>query len=774
MDLVERVKKFCRSKIIPLTLATTMLATTAAAQYNKINAVVAGSHDNGSAAIVLTHPSLEFYQLAKINNCTDENINYTAFKDGWTSFPLADQTAGWDTDNDWAGKDLFTYPTQVTFDATDNDITAKMVLDNITTLSSTENDLLLIYMIGHGEGSSTPGDGDINVATQAGATSWQGIPLDNASNIGDVNYAHFNKALELADYRLAILILDCCNSEAIIKDLDYTTNLQSNPLQKNVIAISSASVDESYTGTFFGHYFVHLTRDGKTIKTAVDSSGALKSLNPKIYYFGPNADSLESFANNHCIYDYLTDAMLGIDTIPPVISNTQPSGYTANNLQPITASIIDNIDEIDQSTINLNINGTNYNLSDPQLSFNGSTLTFTPSTPLSDGTKNNSLSVSDQDGNNASKDWSFIVDATAPVVNITSPTNDTSTLEQDITVRYNVTEQNPNYTQVKLNDNNWTTITADTVDFTSLARGQQHVVKVRHYDQAGTPGLDSVVINVLEEQNTVSPVISNTQPQSVGYLADNNLNISADITDDSGIDISSIVLNVNGTDYNLSSSQLSFDGKTLTYIPSSPFNDGKQNIILNVKDTDANSTSKPWSFNIDATAPVVNITSPQDNEQLAGDFPLIYSLTEQNLNYVEAKIDGNPWNNVEPDSFVISALEPGENHKIFLRAVDLAGNTGMDSLTIQVPSDIKNNPDLIRNLMMYSRNPKQLTYNLPKPSDVQLDVYTLKGQLLERLVNKTQEKGTYSIPINNLPSGYNVYKLKADGKTIAAKVLYIK
>ena len=304
MDLVERVKKLAA----PITLVVTTALAPIKAQYSAINAVVAGGHNNGSAFMPITYPALEMAQLSNLNNA---NTKLTCFKGTWTSFPMSDQTgAGWTPDNDWAGRDMFTYPTTLTFQATDNAITTNMVLDNIIA-SSTPNDLLLVYMMGHGEGSYTPGYGDINVSTQAGATSWQGIPLANP----DINYAHLNKALETANYRLAVVILDGCNSEAIIKDLDYTANLQSNPLQKNVIAIAAAAADESYSGLAFGHYFVHLTREGKTIKAAADSSGALKSLNSKIYCFGPNKTGLETFTQTRSLFDYIPDELAGVNSV---------------------------------------------------------------------------------------------------------------------------------------------------------------------------------------------------------------------------------------------------------------------------------------------------------------------------------------------------------------------------------------------------------------------------------------------------------------------------
>ncbi len=74
-----------------------------------------------------------------------------------------------------------------------------------------------------------------------------------------------------------------------------------------------------------------------------------------------------------------------------------------------------------------------------------------------------------------------------------------------------------------------------------------------------------------------------------------------------------------------------------------------------------------------------------------------------------------------------------------------------------------------------------LNYVLDKPSNVELKVYNINGELLKTLVQSNQSAGEYSITWNGTnekneiqPSGMYVYELKSDDRCIAKKMMLLK
>ena len=102
-----------------------------------------------------------------------------------------------------------------------------------------------------------------------------------------------------------------------------------------------------------------------------------------------------------------------------------------------------------------------------------------------------------------------------------------------------------------------------------------------------------------------APSISQTNPSTGSYTNDQRKVITAQITDStSGVDSNSIKINVKGTDYYVSSSQVTFTSNTLTYTPDSNYGEGAVNATIDAKDNAGNSaTPSSFSFTVDTTAP---------------------------------------------------------------------------------------------------------------------------------------------------------------------------
>jgi hypothetical protein len=169
--------------------------------------------------------------------------------------------------------------------------------------------------------------------------------------------------------------------------------------------------------------------------------------------------------------------------------------------------------------------------------------------------------------------------------------------------------------------------------------------------------------------------------------------ISANITDIiSGVNISSIVLIVNGTDVTDAAGTAIVEidnGYCITYIPTISFNDGQTvNVTINATDNAGNSLSYSWSFTVDISLPELEILTPSDGANVAPNvwFNGTCSDNISGIQYVEINItytDNSSvvllWTNANLASnhtwWDYSFTLPLEaNYTIRVRAVDNASN----------------------------------------------------------------------------------------------------
>jgi parallel beta-helix repeat protein len=105
------------------------------------------------------------------------------------------------------------------------------------------------------------------------------------------------------------------------------------------------------------------------------------------------------------------------------------------------------------------------------------------------------------------------------------------------------------------------------------------------------------------------PIITNLQPPDGSLINNNAPLISANYSDPSGIDTSSVVLIVNGIDVTLSAT---ITATGVGYIPGTALSDGIYTVYLEVKDTFGNLATETWSFTVDATPPDITNLQPPD------------------------------------------------------------------------------------------------------------------------------------------------------------------
>lgn len=179
-----------------------------------------------------------------------------------------------------------------------------------------------------------------------------------------------------------------------------------------------------------------------------------------------------------------------------------------------------------------------------------------------------------------------------------------------------VTINGSTYNLTKGSGNTWTaTLTAPGSTSFNLANGV-YPVTVTATNTAGTTVSDSSY--GLRVKETVPPVITISSPTSGARVTNNRQPVVFTVVDEaggSGVDISSLVVNVDGTAVTSGVVTTAItNGYSVTYTPASALADGSHTVTVNCSDNDGNAaTEKSTQFVIDTIAPTLNVTSPQNN-----------------------------------------------------------------------------------------------------------------------------------------------------------------
>lgn len=132
-------------------------------------------------------------------------------------------------------------------------------------------------------------------------------------------------------------------------------------------------------------------------------------------------------------------------------------------------------------------------------------------------------------------------------------------------------------------------------------------------------------------------------------------------------------------------------------------------------------------------------------------------------------------------SFVDRTAMPGDWF-YRLKQIDLDGTLHYSdpiavSVVSSVPEDAAPRQFILSQNYPNPFNPEtHITYSLPAPGVVQLEVFDLLGQRVASLVNEFQAAGTYTCRFDGsfLPSGAYVYRLRAHARSLARTMLLIR
>jgi hypothetical protein len=127
----------------------------------------------------------------------------------------------------------------------------------------------------------------------------------------------------------------------------------------------------------------------------------------------------------------------------------------------------------------------------------------------------------------------------------------------------------------------------------------------------------------------------------------------------------------------------------------------------------------------------------------------------------------------------ISFIDENNGWAVTDNGLILHTTNGGEDITTNVEAEIKNTPYKFSLYQNYPNpfNPETtIKYSVPHASKVNIAVYNTIGQMVCKLVNKTQPEGVYTITFDGhgLPSGIYYYVMTAEGIQQAKKFLLVK
>ncbi len=185
--------------------------------------------------------------------------------------------------------------------------------------------------------------------------------------------------------------------------------------------------------------------------------------------------------------------------------------------------------------------------------------------------------------------------------------------------------------------------------------GHTYCFRARAKDIAGNTGDysgglgDTYVIMDLQALDTNPPIISSLLPSNSSVTNDNTPTIYAEYYDPSGINVGSVLLQVDGID--VTSSAL-VTSSSVVYIPTTPLSEGSHQAYVSLRDSSVNSNeaSVLWRFSVetslpDTTPPVITDLRPLDNSANEDSTPTISArygdFSGIDISSVILRLDGN-------------------------------------------------------------------------------------------------------------------------------------
>ncbi|WP_346008392.1 Ig-like domain-containing protein [Janibacter terrae] len=367
------------------------------------------------------------------------------------------------------------------------------------------------------------------------------------------------------------------------------------------------------------------------------------------------------------------------DTTPPVIEITEPTdGSTTTDTTPSitgTSDVIDGeitltIDDGDPITVPTDGDGN---------------FTYTPTTPLDEGAHTVEASATDEAGNTATDQADFTiapVDTTPPVIEITEPTDGSTTTDTTPTIT-GTSDVIDGEITLTIDDGDPITVPTDgdgnfTYTPTTPLDEGAHTVEASATDEAGNTATDQADFTIAPV-DTTPPVIEITEPTDGSTTTDT----TPTITGTSDVIDGEITLTIDDGD----PITVPTDGDgNFTYTPTTPLDEGAHTVEASATDEAGNTATDQADFTIapvDTTPPVIEITEPTDGSTTTDTTPTITGTSDVIDGEITLTIDDGDPVTVPTDgdgNFTYTPTTPLDEgaHTVEASATDEAGNTATD------------------------------------------------------------------------------------------------
>jgi hypothetical protein len=432
----------------------------------------------------------------------------------------------------------------------------------------------------------------------------------------------------------------------------------------------------AYSGTAEANSTVTVIVDGVTVGTTIAGAAGDWSLTPA----APLADgthTVKAFAtdaNNNTTPDSNTNTFTVDLTNPTVVVISPTEGSTTNDSTPAYSGTVEA-----GSTVTISVDSVLLG----SATVTGNAWTFTPTTPLADGTHTVTATATDAAGNIGTDSNTFTVDLTNPTVVATSPAEGSAT--NDSTPAYSGTVEVGSTVTISVDSVllGSATVTGNAWTFTPttpLADGT-HTVTATATDAAGNIGTDSNTFTV----DLTNPTVVVISPAEGSTTNDSTPAYSG--TAEAG---STVTISVDGV--LLGSATVT--GNAWTFTPTTQLPDGQHTVIATATDPVGNTGPDSNTFTVDTAATVV-VTSPAEGSTTNDSTPA-YSGTVEAGSTVTISVDGVPLGNAlvmgSVWTFTPTAPLGDGTHSVTPTATDAVGNTASDSNGFTVDTQAPNAP----------------------------------------------------------------------------------
>ena len=295
-------------------------------------------------------------------------------------------------------------------------------------------------------------------------------------------------------------------------------------------------------------------------------------------------------------------------------------------------------------------------------------------TGLADGPHTAQVKAIDLAGNEIVVSVSFIVDTTAPTVEIIAPSEGHYSQSPSVSVTWSGDDIGVGVQayQYRVNGGTWSSMTTETGHTFDLPEGV-NTVEVRIYDWANNTANVSVGFTV----DTTVPEVEITAP--VNGLFSNSSTVNVNWTgSDATTSIQGYQYRVNGGQW----SSLSSETNVMLDLE-----DGNYTVEVRAYDMAGNNATTSIAFTVDTVAPIPVFVSPsRDINTNITSISISWTATDitSGVHNYSFRLDGGAWAPMEmANGITVSELADGR-HRMDVMATDRAGNSAMVSVNVTV------------------------------------------------------------------------------------------